>query len=170
MVLSGAGAGKPGGLSAAASRVPRPKKSGNTLMDDQSEALCATTVELVDEIVKDTSHVMPLWTKLQERKQELQNNEFPVQGEMFAKTYLSLRKLIEEETEWVISYLSHVSDLSPEELVIATKHDREALEKLVTLDTQLCTSMHLVPSLLVRQIVARAVIPLGAEASARTGA
>ena len=64
MVLSGAGAGKLGGLSAAASRAPRPEKSGNTLMDGQSEALYATTVEPVDEIVKDTSHVTPLWTKL----------------------------------------------------------------------------------------------------------
>ena len=39
---------------------------------------------------------------------------------------------------------------TPEELVIATKHDSEALEKLVTLDTQLCTSKRLLPSLLVR--------------------
>ncbi len=56
--------------SAASQRVPRPKKTGNDLEDDAALALWHTQVEQIDEIIRDPSHVMPLWIKVQDRRRK----------------------------------------------------------------------------------------------------
>ena len=51
-------------LSVAAQRVPKPKRTGDVLVDETAQTTYQATVELVDEVVKDPSHVLALLQKL----------------------------------------------------------------------------------------------------------
>lgn len=52
------------GHTSAALRAPKPKKTGNERVDDQNTTVYQTTVELIDELSRDPSHVTPLWNKM----------------------------------------------------------------------------------------------------------
>lgn len=135
-------------------RIAKPKKTGNGLQDDQNLALYNTTVSLLNEIVRDQTRVMPEWNKIQERKRKQAScSGAAFGGQTFSKQYGTLPKLVEDEPEWVVLYLSSVSDLSPKELVAAANQDNEALEKFLALDTQLLPALRLPPQLMHKNVL-----------------
>lgn len=133
-------------LSRAALAVPKPKKTGNECDDEAALALYHQTQSLIDELVKDPSHVPALWAKIQDRRQK--NRNAASEGQQFKKVYQTLKRLVEDEAEWVFFQSSSVPHLTPAELLSMTRHDSEALEKLLAVDTQLLSSARLPAALM----------------------
>lgn len=122
--------------STAALWLPKPKKTGNEAMDEQQKTTYESSVAIVDEIVRDPSCVQCLWNRLQERKRKALSLGPAFDGSAtFSKSYPTLRRLVEEEPEWVALYLASASDLSPEEIVKTTNFDPESLHKLLHSDS-----------------------------------
>lgn len=140
--------------SSAALWLPKPKKTGNVEMDETAMATYQLALAVVDEIVSDPSCVQPLWNKLQDRKRKSMTLGVAFDGSAkFKKAHPTLRKLVEEEPEWVVFYLSSASDCSCEEIVGTVKHDSESLHKLLHASTQLAGTLRLTENLLLKNVL-----------------
>lgn len=134
-------------------RVPRPKKTGNEIVDDQNMALYNTKLELIQALCSDDRHVMPLWNKLLERQKK--NDVLSRAGgdDVFPKEYTTLRKFIDDQAEWVVSWLAEVSKKNPELFVAAQTKDPEALERFVTVEVGLPGSWRIPPDCMRKRVM-----------------
>ena len=76
-------------------RIQCPSKTGNDVVDDEKNSLFRQKVSLIEEIIDDDSHVLPLWSKLMDRKRKAQESvNCVINAEVFMKSSGTLEKLI----------------------------------------------------------------------------
>lgn len=140
--------------------VSKPKPTGDELKDDQARALWNTKLLLMQEIVDNDTHTMPLWDKIQERLKRSASQGDLDGEERFAKAYPTLKKLIDEELEWVVGALAHVSGWEPARLLAIAKKDPDAIEKLLTAETQILSKWRIPAKCLVKKFMFKLICKL----------
>ena len=102
------------------------------------EALFHTTVNLVDAIIKEPTHVMFLWTRLQERKRELEEGVCEAaSAEQFSKVTKTMGECIDNDPEWFLAWVASVSGQVAGNVVEIAKSDSKALQSMVAAETGL---------------------------------
>jgi hypothetical protein len=92
-------------------------------------------VEVIDELSKDSGFVKWCWNKMQERKKTVMSGG--LNDVALFKPYTSLKKLVDNESEWIVLYIASVSNMLPDDLITIVEKDDQALTKILQLDSQL---------------------------------
>lgn len=114
----------PGKRSAAATRVPAPKNTGNQALDTEADLRRTMLQDIIDECLANPQHIMHLHGALLKRQRSSNADH----GEVCFATISTLCRLPQE---FAISYLTSHSDMSAAAVVEAVRHDSEAIGQLV---------------------------------------
>lgn len=105
---------------AVALRVPKPKKTGNEMVDTSKDAERELLMVLIDNCIWDSSHIMPLHNLLMKR---LASGPQDTGGNSFDKVGL----LYSLPEEFLAHFITSVSDMSSLDIVAAKRFDPEAV-------------------------------------------
>ena len=139
-----------GGLSLLRAKIPSPKKTGNALVDSDTESKIQMLRELASFALGDLSHVPALYAKLRERmlsQQEVAKNT----GEGF-KNFGQLRQL---DQEFLVAIIAARSDLSVDQIVAATAQDADAPQQMIGFLSQFPPNLRLPKGCELREVTFR---------------
>ena len=101
--------------------LPKPIRTGRSVEDEQFDATHRVLQNMLRDVLKDRSHIMPLWTCLDDRKRKFAVEQALAFSADTFETATSLSAL--KEKEFLVSWLAGVSDFQPNVIVdITTKN------------------------------------------------
>ena len=140
---------------AAAKRLPAPEKTGDTDGDEERMAQHELFVEMVQGILLDRSHVMPLYRKFKERIAAKLPANVPVNpSEYFAKIS-TVGALCRDEAAFVVAFLVSISDLSSANITDACAHVGSSVSHLLQFAVGLKEDLKLLPQLRLKDVMRR---------------
>ena len=111
-----------------AAKLPKPIKTGNKAQGTDDEGVHQQFVMLVDTCLKDRSHVVPLFSKLQARLNEKAAEAVGVGFEKFERQPVSIASLgLAEFQGWTTHYIETKTDLTAADIVKAMNFDDHSL-------------------------------------------
>ena len=122
------------GKTAASKRIPAPKKTANSTKTGDERSLFTCLVSVVDDLVLDQSHVLPVFNLLSERKAATAARGGIIDVEVFDDDVATISGLPDE---FKMSVLTENSDLSAQSFLAALGKDPQVLNKFLTLGLQL---------------------------------
>jgi hypothetical protein len=126
---------KTGKHHSASLRLPLPTKSGNRLADADADAMQEIFMSLVDSLIDDRSHVMPLMSMLQNRMAMQRAAPEANGAETFIRAPPTLR--MHDDMDWLLLFLEKVSDMGMVDLLAIKQADDEAPFQLICYETGL---------------------------------
>ena len=119
------------GLTPYAAKLPMPKKTGNYLTDSAAMGSHTMLQQMITACQLDGSHVLPLFTELQKRQEQMQIQRL---RNLQLEKHTPFGKI---DIEFVLDLIVRNSDLTIEELVSAQSKDDMAVRQISVAATQL---------------------------------
>lgn len=131
--------------------LPKPKKSGNRIADDDAASVHSCFEDLVSVCNLRREHVMPLWFKLQDRVvADMETEAAQAQGAiLFEKPMGALRGMDEE---WLLDWIVKRSGMSVTKLMNAKRQDPETVFQLASMELQLSLQFRLGEGLRLKEV------------------
>ena len=108
-------------------KVPKPVPTGNPDVDEKAMGLWNTKFALISALIEQDEHVLPLWNKYQERIRNSNALADASSDQCFSKQHATLHKLIDEESEWIVTWLSDRASMVPAYFLKVAQTDPESL-------------------------------------------
>lgn len=117
-------------LQAYVKKLPSPKKSGNALIDTDTDAKCQMMRDIITECMTDMECIAFLYAQLRERQRK------QAEGEGDA-TFKDVRQFKNLDADFLVNFAAKRSDMTVDEIVSCIPQDAEAPQQLVAFATQL---------------------------------
>lgn len=146
--------------------LPKPKKSGSRLADEDQLAVHNCFAELVTTLHLHRHHVMPLYLHLQSRvrAEQAHAKATSVGGDIFERPIATMRSLPEE---WLLTWLTSRCSLTAEQVVASKKEDPDSLYQLAQYELQAPAHLRFGDQLRVKEVCWRVLNQRAADCGSR---
>lgn len=112
-----------------AARLPSVKKTGNTVLDEDTESKIQMLRELVSGCLENLNHVAPLFNKLRERQRIGETDD--------DAPFKNVKMLRDLEKDFLLNFVVTRSDLAVHEVLKALERDPMVVQQLLAFETQI---------------------------------
>ena len=140
-----------GGMHPYAEKLPRPRLSGDDLVDGDAMARHDLFKELISECLMDDSHVPVLYSTMKKRKDQSRQ----AQGVVSDHRFVALTTLRSVERDYLVEWIVSVSDLTLEDLGKALRYDTDAAHILTSFATQIPMLMRIAGHCIIKAVLRR---------------
>lgn len=132
-------------------RLPKPVRTGRSAEDEHNDATHRCFQNIIRDLLEDRTHIMPLWTALDERKRKNTVQNSVGAGTSTFESAASLSAI--REKEFFVTWISSQGDLTADEVASLTTSWPAALEEIMVRATGIAWHQKLPENLQVREIM-----------------
>lgn len=126
-------------------------RHGSKMQNEDADAKAQLLVGIIEELMNDDAHVMPVHCFVQKRIQE-QKRQQKADSDAIFDTITTLKGLPDD---WVVSWLQKNSDMGLDDLISAKSYDSDAIWQLLFFATQVPLQISMWPELQIKAVMSR---------------